>query len=202
MTDLARHWDSAYGAGERTVSWYQERAESSLARVQQVCSPESAVIDVGGGASRLTDGLLEAGFEDVTVLDISQTGMTIARQRLGAAAGRVQWIESDVLTWEPAPIYDFWHDRAVFHFLTADADRERYRETMLAALRPAAHVLIGAFAEDGPEQCSGLPVRRHTAAELQSFFGAELEEIDSWSEIHRTPRGGVQPFNWYFAKLS
>jgi SAM-dependent methyltransferase len=160
-------------------------------------SRSAPVIDVGGGASVLVDGLLEAGFTDVTVLDLSGAALASSRARLGARASSVQWTEADVTRADlPPRSFDLWHDRAVFHFLTDRADRLAYLRVLRHALRPGGHVVIATFAEDGPERCSGLPVRRYAPAQLHAELGSDFELLASEREAHVTPAGAVQRFQY------
>lgn len=195
------HWDRAYAGGGADVSWHQPRAATSLALIEAVApAPRTAVIDIGGGASTLVDGLLAAGFTDITVLDLAADGLAIARRRLGDAASGVHWIAADLLAWNPPRRYGVWHDRAVLHFLVDDWQRARYRATLDRALEPGGHAVIGVFAEDGPERCSNLPVRRYAHNELADFLGEGFETIERRRELHETPSGKAQPFNWVVAR--
>ena len=192
------HWNEVYATKSADkVSWFQPRAEMSMRLIQASgVNEDSAIIDIGGGSSVLIDQLLDADFSDVTVLDISDRALIGSKERLGAHAAEVNWIVSDVLDWTPARAYDVWHDRAVFHFLTEERDRAVYRATLLKGLRLGGMLIIGAFAENGPERCSGLPVKRWSAASLAFELGPEFHLIESLHENHRTPAGAVQPFAW------
>jgi SAM-dependent methyltransferase len=192
------HWDHVYGAkGEAELSWFQETPAPSLDLVRLVgAHPSSAIIDVGGGASRLVDGLLAAGFDNVTVLDLSARALQAARARLGDQADKVKWIVADVTEWGPSESYDLWHDRAALHFLTTPEQQGAYVERLKAALRIGGHAIIGAFALDGPEKCSGLPVMRHDAESLSALLGPDFALIDSRRHEHRTPWGAAQPFQF------
>ncbi len=192
------HWENVYATkGEDEVSWFQENPAPSLELIATAgLTPEAAIIDIGGGASRLVDGLLARGFQNVTVLDLSQSALGVAKARLGHAANRVRWVAADVTTWEPPHTYDLWHDRAAFHFLTEDAARSAYVDRLKKALKPAGHVVIGTFAPDGPERCSGLPITRHDAVSLAATLGAEFELIDSRRQEHVTPWGRTQQFQF------
>jgi SAM-dependent methyltransferase len=152
------------------------------------------IIDVGGGASRLVDSLLADGFSDLTVLDVSATALQRARDRLQSAANRVTWIEADITTWVPPRRFRIWHDRAVFHFLTDAPDRRRYVAVLRAALAEGGDVVIATFGIDGPERCSGLPVRRYDGAALAGELGAGFALLCAEQERHVTPSGTVQPF--------
>ena len=200
MDDLDRqaHWENVYGTkGEKDVSWFQESPTISLDLIRATGVRSGAsIIDVGGGASRLVDTLLGHGFEAVTVLDLSENALSAAKARLGNGASKVRWIVADVTTWEPADIYDVWHDRAAFHFLTEPKDRDAYAEKVSRAVRPGGHVIIGTFAPDGPERCSGLPVVRHDAKTLGNTLGRSFEVIERRRHDHRTPMGGIQRFQF------
>jgi ubiquinone/menaquinone biosynthesis C-methylase UbiE len=191
------HWDRQYASRPaEAVSWYQPHATRSLELIGRVAPGHDArVIDVGGGASTLVDDLLASGTWHVTVLDISATALQVARQRLGADASRVRWIEADItqVQLEPAA-YDVWHDRAVFHFLTDPADRAAYVAQVRRAVRPGGHVIVAAFGPEGPQQCSGLPVVRYGPGELHAQFGGQFELLEHVAEQHRTPAGAIQQF--------
>ena len=198
MNKRQTHWNDVYATkGADKVSWFQPRAEMSMRLIEAAgATTDSAIIDIGGGSSVLIDHLLDAGFVDVTVLDISERALIGSKNRLGARAAEVHWIIADILAWSPARAYDIWHDRAVFHFLTGQRDRAAYRATLLKGLRPRGAAIIGTFAEDGPERCSGLPVHRWSADALAAELGSEFRLIEAFREDHRTPGGAVQPFTW------
>jgi trans-aconitate methyltransferase len=192
------HWESVYATkGENEVSWFQEDPAPSLELLDMARpTPESAIIDVGGGASRLVDRLVARGFHKVTVLDLSQSALAVAKARLGDQAKHVLWVAADVTTWQPPQSYDLWHDRAAFHFLTDEAARSAYVERLKQALKPGACVIIGTFAPNGPERCSGLAVTRHDAVSLAAALGAEFELIDTRPHEHVTPWGSTQHFQF------
>jgi len=160
------------------------------------------IIDVGGGASRLVDYLLAHGFVDVTVLDVSATALMRARERLGTAADRVTWIAADITAFASPRRFQVWHDRAVFHFLTEAADRQRYVAALRAALAPRGHVVIATFGLDGPERCTGLPVERYSATTLAAELGPGFTLLGEQREPHVTPAGTVQQFQycWFRAE--
>jgi SAM-dependent methyltransferase len=191
------HWDDAYAAGETTYSWFQQHPQMSL-RMLEVARvrPDASVVDVGGGASPLAGALLDRGFRDVTVLDISEAGLAHARRGLGDRAGRVEWLVADVRTWEPGRSYSVWHDRAVFHFLTTAQEREQYLYALDSATEPGAIAVFGCFAPDGPRQCSGLPVARYSSLDLADQLGTRWTLIGHAREQHVTPAGVIQPFCW------
>ena len=193
----ASRWDGAYARGEATRSWFEQEPAMSLWMLGSAgVTAADAVIDVGGGASPLAQALLDRGFSDVTVLDVSETGMQYARQRLGPRAGQVRWLAADVLTWQPGRRYRAWHDRAVFHFLTAPQQRRDYLRALGAATGPGAVAVFGCFAPDGPEQCSGLPVARYTPDQLAGELGGQWCLVGQDRQEHVTPAGIVQPFTW------
>lgn len=196
MTDRSAHWEDVYASRHaHEVSWYQVRPELSLRLVETLgIGAGDPVIDVGGGASSLVDNLIERGFRDLTVVDISATALAAARQRLGARAAAVHWLVGDVTSMTPRRSYRLWHDRAVFHFLTEAEDRRKYVALLAAALAPDGRAVIATFAEDGPERCSNLPVRRYGPAQLAAEFAPHLELIDSQRETHTTPAQGQQKF--------
>lgn len=191
------HWEKVYSSRQASeVSWFQQHADTSLRLIAASgVTPESALIDVGGGASTLVDDLLARGFTSLTVLDISAAALAAAQKRLGDKASRVQWIEASICDTDlPPQAYDLWHDRAVFHFLTSAGEREAYRATLLNALKPGGIVIIFTFADDGPTKCSGLPVERYSIEQLQAEFGTSFRLMDSGREIHLTPSGNEQRF--------
>jgi hypothetical protein len=193
-----KHWNEVYtGIGALKVSWFQPRADISLRLIRNSgATAESAIIDIGGGSSVLVDQLLDEDFRDVSVLDISEEALAASKQRLGDRAAWVHWIVADVLTWIPPRTYDVWHDRAVFHFLTEEGDRALYRAVLKKALRKNGGLVVGSFAEDGPERCSGLPVHRWSADALAAELGPSFRLIESLKHAHHTPKGAVQPFSW------
>jgi SAM-dependent methyltransferase len=193
------HWETVYQTHKPDeVSWFQPEARLSLELIRSAASSgRSRIIDVGGGPSRLVDGLLASGFIDLTVLDLSPTALAQARERLGGLASRVLWVEADALTDTlPPASFDVWHDRAVFHFLTKPSDRRRYVEQVRRVVRPGGHVLVATFADDGPTHCSGLPVERYAATTLHGKFGADFRLLSSHREEHVTPSGKLQPFTY------
>jgi SAM-dependent methyltransferase len=196
------HWENVYATkGEREVSWFQEDPAPSLELIALAGLSEGAsVIDIGGGASRLVDALVERNIGQVTVLDLSAAALDAARerleQRLGGKAAGVQWVAADVTAWEPTRTYDLWHDRAAFHFLTDPADRSAYVERLKKAVKRGGYVIIGTFALDGPEKCSGLPIVRYDSASLSAILGSEFQLIDARRHDHATPWGAVQRFQF------
>lgn len=198
MSGRQAHWDNVYATkDEHVVSWFQEKADISLDLIRATGVKHTAsIIDIGGGASRLVDTLLGEGFKAVTVLDLSEKALATSKARLGARGEHVQWIVADITTWDPSQTYDVWHDRAALHFLTDPKDRAAYAERILRAVRPGGHVIIGTFAPDGPERCSGLPVIRHDAATLSGLLGHSFELIENRRHDHQTPAGATQRFQF------
>lgn len=198
MIDKPSYWNKVYETkGEADVSWFQTNPEPSLELIRGYAPDQSAaIIDIGGGASRLVDHLLADGFQNLTVMDISSEAIAIARNRIGNNEGSVNWIVSDATKWEPDDLYDIWHDRAVFHFLTDSADQAAYVQNLKRALKVGGHLIIGTFALDGPEKCSGLPVMRHSPETLQNLFGKEFTLIESRKHQHQTPFQTVQNFQF------
>jgi len=195
--DRKAHWEAVYGRKKSNeVSWYQAEPELSLQLIDEVTGGQQAsIIDVGGGASRLVDRLLARPSTAVTVLDLSRAALGETQARLGDLAGRVNWIEGDILNADlPKAAYDVWHDRAVFHFLTDPRDRRRYVEQVRRSVREGGHVLVATFAADGPQKCSGLEVARYSPGELHAQFGDEFRLLRSVSEDHVTPMGTTQKF--------
>ena len=198
--DRFQHWDSVYRTRESdTFSWFQAEPTVTLELVELLGIPhDAAIVDVGGGASRLVDRLLAADYTDVTVLDLSPAALAVSQARLGDATD-VEWIAEDLLTWEPARRYDLWHDRAVLHFLSGE-DVANYRALLERSVAPGGCVILGTFAPDGPEQCSGLPITRYSAADLVHFLAPTFAVIEERHELHTTPSGTTQSFAWVAAK--
>ncbi len=198
------HWERIYSRKDSSeVSWYQPEATMSLELIQRVAPDrQSPIIDVGGGASTLVDGLLEAGYLNVTVLDLSIAALDVARRRLGDRASQVKWVAADVLcTPFIAGGFAVWHDRAVFHFLTEQADRDRYVARARAAVRPGGYIIVASFAPEGPTQCSGLDVMRYSPDTMQAQFGADFHLLDSRQEEHHTPSGATQAFVYCLCRV-
>jgi len=192
------HWDTVYRTrASDTVSWFQPEPIQSLALLHRAgLTRESCVIDIGGGDSRLVDRLVGEGLTCVAVLDVSETALNRAKDRLGPKASGVEWLVADVTAeWSVTP-RDFWHDRASFHFLTDAASRAVYVERMREVLKPAGRIVISTFALDGPEKCSGLPVVRYSPETLAAELGPDFGLIEHVPESHRTPWGAVQSFNY------
>lgn len=199
MTETKQdHWNRIYSRKtEAELSWHQDDPACSLDLAAEAgLTPGQSVIDIGGGTSRFTDGLLGQGLRDLTVLDLSEAALDRLRLRLGPRGQDVAWIAADITTWEPERVYDLWHDRAVFHFLVAPRDRAAYLGRLSRALRPGGHAIIATFAPDGPETCSGLPVERYSPRSLAQTLGPDYRLLTHRLERHRTPAGAVQSFQF------
>ena len=196
ISNPAEHWQTVYETKSSTdVSWYQPVPQRSLALIQSTgLPPDAAILDVGGGASTLVDHLLAAGFSDITVLDVAPAALEAAKVRLGTAGATVQMIAADVTAWQPSRRYDLWHDRAVFHFLVNAALREQYLNVLKVALAPGGYLVMATFGPQGPMRCSGLDVRRYSAAELSAVLGPAFRLVTSDIEEHTTPSGNIQQF--------
>jgi len=198
------HWKNIYTKKDATqVSWFQEHAKTSLRIIQQqVVDKDAQIIDVGAGASTLVDDLLMEDYRHIDVLDISDEALEVARERLGSKAKCVNWINANILEVDlPRHQYDFWHDRAVFHFLTNEVDRKAYVEQVFKALKPGGKVIISTFGPDGSLMCSGLPIVRYEAKSLHGEFGTAFELIEHGEEDHCTPDGSIQKFIYCFCRL-
>ncbi len=200
MFDRKSHWENVYETkSPLTVSWFQKEPTLSMQLIHNTGLPlDAPIIDVGGGASRLVDNLCADGFTNIGVLDLSAKARSLARERLAAKACDVEWFEEDVTEFDPQRQYDLWHDRAVFHFLTQKADRDKYVEVLNHALKPGGHLIIMAFAIDGPKKCSGLDIVQYDAKKLQAELGDGFELVDSGGEVHVTPAGGEQKFAYFY----
>ncbi len=198
------HWDEIYGTkAPDAVSWYRPHLDRSLALIERA-SPgaAAAIVDVGGGESTLAGDLLARGYGNITVLDISQAALSIAKEKLGSGAARVHWIVGDVTRMFCRPrSYDLWHDRAVFHFLTVPEQRAAYVQTVGQAVRPGGHVIVSTFGPEGPTKCSGLDVVRYDSNSLHDQFGPLFRLVESSEELHRTPFGTTQQFTYCYCKI-
>ena len=189
------HWESVYNSKDESgLSWTQSDPIKSLDLIQEVC-PHGRVIDIGGGTSALAGRLLQLGYV-VAVLDISEAALQQARKRLGEAANRIEWVQGDVTQTANLGVFDLWHDRALFHFLTDPADRIAYRRLLSRTIRPGGHAIIATFSLEGPEKCSGLAVRRYSGETLVSELGEQWTLLKSVPETHRTPWGQPQAFQY------
>lgn len=195
---MATHWNEVYRlSGGIHDSWYVPAHRQSLDLLWTAgVAQRSAVLDVGGGAGTFVDGMLQAGFRDVSVLDVSTAALEIARTRVGERGESVCWITHDLLAWTPRRHYDVWHDRALLHFLLDEQDRARYLRVLRRSLADDGYAVLATFAPDGPQSCSGLPVRRYSATDLAEFLGEDFQLLDQAAEVHLTPSGHEQSFTW------
>lgn len=195
--DPQEHWENVYATkAPDSVSWYRPHLDTSLALIERaVPDRDNPILDVGGGASTLVDDLMGQGYSDVSVLDISAAALEVSKRRLGTAAARVNWLAADLLnTPMPTQRYELWHDRAVFHFLVAQEQREVYVQQLAHALKPAGYAVIATFGPEGPQKCSGLDTARYDVDGLRRALGPVLTLIDSSLELHPTPFGTQQQF--------
>ena len=193
------HWEQVYSGNQRkNLGWYTPRLQTSLSWIKGLAlGMEAPIIDVGGGASKLAGDLLEAGYQSITVLDISTSALSSVKQGLGKKAELVNWLEGDITSLEmPAQYYALWHDRALFHFLTESEQQRRYRDQLTKALQPGGHLIIGTFAPEAPPRCSGLPVQRYSREQLEITLGEGFEMKQHKQELHVTP-GGVEQMYLY-----
>lgn len=191
------HWDLVHSTrAPDTVSWYRPHLDTSLALIEHAgAGPSASIIDIGGGQSTLVSDLLARGYQNLTVLDISAAAIEKARERFGESADRIRWIAADVTQADlPANTYDIWHDRAVFHFLTSQAQRAAYVQQAVRSLKPGGHLILATFASNGPTRCSGLEVCRYSGESLARELGDHFHLLESMEELHHTPTGAVQPF--------
>jgi SAM-dependent methyltransferase len=192
------HWEAVYLTKPAdSVSWFQPHPGPSLEALEALELPAGAsLIDVGGGASTLVDVLLQRGWTDLSVLDISRAALDVVKARLGDQAAGIDWLVADATSWTPDRTYDVWHDRALFHFLTQESHRKAYRHALECAVGQFGHVIIATFAPDGPERCSGLPVLRYDEQSLAKELGPNFRLRDHWREEHHSPAGAMQMFTW------
>ena len=202
--DAKTHWEKVYTTKEpEAVSWYRAHLETSLALIERAAHSRSAsIIDIGAGESTLVDDLLARGYENITVLDVSQTALDVTKKRLGALAEQIKWIVADITQAQLEPFaYDVWHDRAVFHFLTSIEQRAAYVRKVMKAVKPGGHVIVSTFGPDGPTKCSGLEVMRYDAESLHNEFGVRFRLVESSKELHNTPLGTTQQFLYCYCKV-
>jgi SAM-dependent methyltransferase len=190
------HWEELYREkSPQEVSWYQEQPKLSLELIESLQLNKSArILDVGGGASRLAKSLLDAGYENISVLDISAKALQQAKNELGAKSTQIEWIVTNVFEFEPSKCFDLWHDRALFHFLTEADDRKSYVEVLKKSLSASGFVIIASFAIGGPEECSGLPIVQYDAQKISQELGDEFRLLNEQFELHHTPWSSEQKF--------
>ena len=202
--DAKTHWEKVYATkAPDAVSWYRRHLETSLALIERAVPVRLAsIIDVGGGESTLVDDLLLRGYENITVLDVSHAAIDITKSRLSSAGDQVRWIVADITQIELEPrAYDLWHDRAVFHFLTAPDQRAAYVRQVARSVRPGGHVIVSTFGPEGPSKCSGLQVMRYDAESLHREFGVRFGLVESSTEMHRTPFETTQQFLYCYCRI-
>jgi len=202
--DTRTHWEKIYTTkAPDQVSWYRPHLETSIDLIERSISDRSApIIDIGGGESTLVDDLLARGFQNVTVLDVSQVAIDATKQRLQQVAGRVHWVAADVTRVQLHPAaYDVWHDRAVFHFLTAPEQRAAYVRQVAHSVKTGGHVIVSTFGPEGPTKCSGLDVVRYDAESLHEEFGTRFRLAESSKELHETPFGTTQQFLYCYCRV-
>ena len=198
------HWEKVYGTNAQdAVSWYAPHLETSLNLINQAAADkDAAIIDIGGGEATLVDDLLSEGYRDISILDILQHAIDVARDRIGEKANKVHWYCADITQATlPQNYFDIWHDRAVFHFLTEDTQRVRYVEQVMRSVKHGGHVIMATFGPEGPEQCSGLDVVRYDAEHLHDQFGKAFKLINISTETHQTPMGTTQQFLYCFCRM-
>jgi trans-aconitate methyltransferase len=202
MIDRKTHWERVYtNKSPLQVSWYQEDPALSLQLIRNTqLALDAAMIDVGGGASTLVDRLCEEAYTNVAVLDVSSSALAHAKTRLAEKANAVEWFEEDVTCFSPPHRFSLWHDRAVFHFLTTKSDRDKYISVLKQTLEPDGHLIIMAFAIDGPVKCSGLDIVQYDVNKLMEELGQGFELVETGYEVHLTPSGGEQKFAYFHLK--
>jgi 2-polyprenyl-3-methyl-5-hydroxy-6-metoxy-1,4-benzoquinol methylase len=202
--DAKTHWEKVYTTKEpEAVSWYRAHLETSLALIERAAHSRSAsIIDIGAGESTLVDDLLARGYENITILDVSQTALDVTKKRLGLLAEQIKWIVADITQAQLESFaYDVWHDRAVFHFLTSIEQRAAYVRNVAKAVKPGGHVIVGTFGPEGPTKCSGLEVMRYSAESLHGEFGPRFRLVESSKELHHTPFGTTQQFIYCYCRV-
>jgi 2-polyprenyl-3-methyl-5-hydroxy-6-metoxy-1,4-benzoquinol methylase len=202
--DAKTHWEKVYATkAPDAVSWYCPHLETSLALIERATAGYSAsIIDIGAGESTLVDDLLATGYENITVLDVSQTAIEVTKKRLGLLAKKIDWIVGDITQVQLEPFaYDVWHDRAVFHFLASTEQRAAYVRSVAKAVNPGGHVIVSTFGPEGPTKCSGLEVMRYDTESLHNEFGTRFRLVESLKELHRTPFGTTQQFLYCYCRV-
>jgi SAM-dependent methyltransferase len=196
------HWDGVYARRDaREVSWFEPAPETSLALIKQAgVARDAAIVDVGAGATGLAAALLDDGYSDLTVVDISDIALGEAKAAVGVQAERLRWVRADVRSHDFGRRFDLWHDRAVFHFMVTSADRDAYLDTLRRTLAPGGHAIFATFGPAGPTRCSGLPACRYDSLELMRVLGADFDQVASCLHEHTTPSGGHQQFLYLLAR--
>ena len=202
--DQKQHWGKIYETKEEhAFSWFQEYPATSVDFLSLFNLPRTAnIIDIGGGDSHFADALIELGYENIWVLDISEKSIERARARLGQKGNNINWVVSDILDFTPGVKFDFWHDRAAFHFLTSDSKIEKYVAIAEMAIKPDGYLILGAFSENGPQKCSGLEIKQYSEAAMSGRFNKSFEKIKCIEEIHTTPFATQQSFLFCSFKMN
>lgn len=198
MKEAKSHWEEVYDKKSyQDASWYQERPEVSLKIIEELELPKTAkIIDIGGGNSNLAEFLLKQGYRDISVLDISEKALEKARQRLGEASEKINWIVADASDFEVTKVYHLWHDRAAFHFLTEDHQIENYLRTLDNSMASGGFVILATFSKEGPEKCSGRTIKQYSKEDLQELFQQKFELLKHENVDHKTPGGAIQNFTF------
>lgn len=198
MENSKSHWENVFlTKSPNEVSWTQQHPKTAMDYIKELKLPKHAnIIDVGGGDSNFVDALLELGFENITVLDISEFALEKSKKRLGKKADKIIWIVSDILDFDPVIMYDFWHDRAVFHFFTEQYDIDRYKKIVSDSIIDDGHFLLGTFSENGPLKCSGLDIRQYSEQTMRQNFEDNFEVVKCFTEDHKTPFDTIQNFQF------
>ena len=199
MHNRKTHWENVYGnKSALEVSWYQKQPELSMQLIHNTqLSRDASIIDVGGGASTLVDCLCDEAYKNIGILDISSKALACAKARLGHKSSEIEWFEDDITLFKPPHQFSIWHDRAVFHFLTSQSDRNKYINILKNALEAHGHLIIAAFAIGGPSQCSGLDIVQYNAEKLIAELGADFKLVEEVNEIHITPASKEQKFGYF-----
>lgn len=201
--DRKSHWENVYQTkGRNEVSWFREHLDTSLQMITNTgVGRDAAIIDVGGGNSNLVDDLLERGYVDVSVIDISGKAISDSKGRLGRAAEQVNWLIADITDIElPANHFGVWHDRAVFHFLIDSEDRRKYVELVMRSVKLGGHIIVASFGLKGPQKCSGLDVMRYSPESMHGEFGNNFQLVECVNETHNTPSGKIQDFLYCYCR--
>ena len=190
------YWDKIYNTKQANeVSWFQVYPKTSMEFISLFDLPKNAaIIDIGGGDSNFVDTLLENGFSDITILDISASAIERAKKRLGGKAKHINWIVSDITEFNPQRQYDFWHDRAAFHFLTSEELVDRYVEIAGKGIANNGYLILGTFSEKGPKKCSGLEIKQYSEKSMSGKFENAFKRIKCVEENHQTPFDTMQNF--------
>ena len=193
--NVKEHWENIYQTKNPIeMSWHQEKPNTSLGLIIEIgLNKDAKIIDVGGGDSKLVDNLLDMGFTNISVLDISSNALERAKKRLRDKADSVKWIVSDIREFETKDKYDLWHDRAVLHFLTADEDINKYMSNIRRLLKYNGYLIVSTFSLNGPKRCSGLDIKQYSEDSMKKLF-YDFEHIKSFEEKHLTPWGDSQIF--------